>query len=104
MEFDRYRLAGATARQMLVEAAAKRFEVAPSAIRTESGVVIAGDKRATYGELADAAGQLPVPDPKSITFKEAKDWKVIGKPTNASTHRRKSPAAPSSAWMCSLKA
>lgn len=82
MEFDRYRLAGATARQMLVEAAAKRFDVAPSTIRTESGVVIAGDQRATYGELADAAGQLPVPDPKTITFKEAKDWKVIGKPTN----------------------
>ena len=61
----------ATARQMLVEAAAKRFNVAASTIRTESGVVIAGDKRATYGELADAAGQLPVPDPKSITFKEA---------------------------------
>lgn len=81
MEFDRYRQAGAAARLMLVEAAAKRFNVAPSSIRTESGVVIAGDQRATYGELADDAGQLPVPDPASITFKEAKDWKVIGKPT-----------------------
>ena len=39
-----------------IEAAAKRFNVAPSAIRTESGVVIAGDQRATYGELADDAG------------------------------------------------
>jgi isoquinoline 1-oxidoreductase beta subunit len=104
MEFDRYRLAGATARQMLVEAAAKRFNVAASTIRTESGVVIAGDKRATYGELADAAGQLPVPDPKSITFKEAKDWKVIGKRPNASTPRRKSPGAPSSVWTCSSTA
>ena len=81
MEFDRYRQAGATARLMLIEAAAKRFDVAPSQIRTESGVVIAGDKRATYGELADDAGKLPVPDPASIKFKEAKDWKVIGKPT-----------------------
>jgi len=81
MEFDRYRLAGATARQMLVQAAAKRFDVAPSAIRTESGVVIAGDQRATYGELADAAGQLPVPDPQTITLKQARDWKIIGKPT-----------------------
>lgn len=81
MEFDRYRQAGAAARLMLVEAAAKRFNVAPSSIRTESGVVIAGDQRATYGELADDAGQLPVPAPASITFKEAKDWKVIGKPT-----------------------
>ncbi|WP_448092647.1 molybdopterin cofactor-binding domain-containing protein [Pseudomonas lini] len=81
MEFDRYRQAGAAARLMLIEAAAKRFDVAPSQIRTESGVVIASDKRATYGELADDAGKLPVPDPASIKFKEAKDWKVIGKPT-----------------------
>ncbi|MBK5301079.1 MULTISPECIES: xanthine dehydrogenase family protein molybdopterin-binding subunit [Gammaproteobacteria] len=81
MEFDRYRQAGAAARLMLIEAAAKRFDVAPSQIRTESGVVITGDKRATYGELADDAAKLPVPDPASIKFKEAKDWKVIGKPT-----------------------
>lgn len=81
MEFDRYRQAGAAARLMLIEAAAKRFDMAPSQIRTESGVVIAGDKRATYGELADDAGKLPVPDPASIKLKEAKDWKVIGKPT-----------------------
>lgn len=81
MEFDRYRQAGAAARLMLIDAAAKRFDMAPSQISTESGVVIAGDKRATYGELADDAGKLPVPDPASIKFKEAKDWKVIGKPT-----------------------
>jgi isoquinoline 1-oxidoreductase beta subunit len=81
MEFDRYRQAGAAARLMLIDAAAKRFNVAPSAIRTEAGVVIAGKQRATYGELADDAGKLPVPDPASIKFKEAKDWKVIGKPT-----------------------
>jgi isoquinoline 1-oxidoreductase beta subunit len=81
MEFDRYRQAGAAARLMLIDAAAKRFNVAPSEIRTESGVVIAGEHRATYGELADAAGQLPRPDPASIKLKEAKDWRLIGKPT-----------------------
>lgn len=81
MEFDRYRQAGAAARLMLVDAAAKRFNVAPSVIRTESGVVIVGEHRVTYGELADDAGQLPVPDPTSIIFKQPKDWKVIGKPT-----------------------
>lgn len=81
MEFDRYRQAGGAARLMLVQAAAKRFDVAPSTIRTESGVVIASDNRATYGELADDAGKLPVPDPTSIIFKQPKDWKVIGKPT-----------------------
>ena len=81
MEFDRYRQAGAAARLMLIDAAAKRFNVAPSTIRTESGVVIAGDSQATYGELADEAGKLPVPDPASIKLKEPKDWKLIGKPT-----------------------
>ncbi|PAU51382.1 xanthine dehydrogenase family protein molybdopterin-binding subunit [Pseudomonas sp. PICF141] len=81
MEFDRYRQAGAAARLMLIEAAAKRFDVAPSQIRTESGVVMAGDKRATYGELADDAGKLPVPDPATIKLKESKDWTIIGKPT-----------------------
>jgi isoquinoline 1-oxidoreductase beta subunit len=81
MEFDRYRQAGAAARLMLIEAAASRFEVAPSLIRTESGVVIAGEQRATYGELADDAGKLPVPDPASIKLKDAKDWRLIGKPT-----------------------
>ncbi|RKS27800.1 isoquinoline 1-oxidoreductase beta subunit [Pseudomonas sp. WPR_5_2] len=81
MEFDRYRQAGAAARLMLIEAAAKRFNVAPSTITTESGVVIAGDQRATYGELADDAGKLPVPDPASIKLKDAKDWTIIGKPT-----------------------
>ncbi len=40
MEFDRYRQAGAAARSMLIDAAAKRFNVAPSAIHTESGVVV----------------------------------------------------------------
>ncbi|WP_347912222.1 xanthine dehydrogenase family protein molybdopterin-binding subunit [Pseudomonas grandcourensis] len=81
MEFDRYRQAGAAARLMLIDAAAKRFNVAPSEIRTESGVVIAGEHRATYGELADDAGQLPRPDPASIKLKDAKDWRLIGKPT-----------------------
>jgi isoquinoline 1-oxidoreductase beta subunit len=81
MEFDRYRQAGAAARLMMIEAAAKRFNVAPSQIRTESGVVIAGDQRASYGELADDAGKLPVPDPALIKLKDAKDWKFIGKST-----------------------
>ena len=81
MEFDRYRQAGAAARLMLIEAAAKRFDMASSQIRTESGVVMAGDKQATYGELADDAGKLPVPDPATIKLKEAKDWTIIGKPT-----------------------
>lgn len=78
-EFDRYRQVGATARAMLVQAAAARFGVATSACRTENGVVIAGDQRARYGELADDAGKLAVPT--DVALKAPADWKVIGKPT-----------------------
>jgi isoquinoline 1-oxidoreductase subunit beta len=78
-EFDRCRQAGATARAMLVAAAAQRFGVEPLACRTENGVVISGSKRARYGELAEAASKLPVP--KTVPLKDPKDWKIIGKPT-----------------------
>jgi isoquinoline 1-oxidoreductase beta subunit len=78
-EFERYRKAGATARALLVQAAAQRFGVKPTDCRTESGAVIAGDRRARYGELAAAAAALPAP--KSVTLKAAKDWRIIGKPT-----------------------
>ena len=77
MEFDRYRQAGAAARMMLLEAAAKRFNLAPSQLRVENGVVIGGEQRATYGELADDAGRLPVPDAASIKLKDPKDWTLI---------------------------
>jgi isoquinoline 1-oxidoreductase beta subunit len=78
-EFQRYREAGALARSLLVEAAAQRFGVPASDCRTENGVVMAGRKRASYGKLADAAAQLPAP--ASVKLKDAKDWKIIGKPT-----------------------
>jgi isoquinoline 1-oxidoreductase subunit beta len=78
-EFDRYRQAGATARALLVQAAAKRFGVPAAQCRTESGSVIAGEKRARYGELAEAAAKLPVP--KDVPLKDPKRWTLIGKPT-----------------------
>jgi isoquinoline 1-oxidoreductase subunit beta len=78
-EFDRYRQAGATARALLVQAAAQRLGVRPADCRTENGVVIAGNRRARYGELAEAAARLPAP--KTVPLKDPKDWKLIGKPT-----------------------
>jgi isoquinoline 1-oxidoreductase beta subunit len=78
-EFERYRQAGATAKAMLLEAAAKQFNVPVASCRTEKGFVIAGDKRASFGELAEAAGKLPVPT--NVQLKDKKDWKLLGKPT-----------------------
>ncbi|HET7427070.1 MAG TPA: xanthine dehydrogenase family protein molybdopterin-binding subunit [Gemmatimonadales bacterium] len=78
-EFERYRQAGATARALLVAAAAQRFGIQPADCRTENGAVVAGGKRARYGELADAAAALP--QPKDVPLKDAKDWKILGKPT-----------------------
>jgi isoquinoline 1-oxidoreductase beta subunit len=78
-EFDRYRQAGALARALLVQAAAQRFGVSPADCRTENGAVIAGGKRARYGELADAAAGLAAP--KTVPLKDPKDWKLIGKAT-----------------------
>jgi isoquinoline 1-oxidoreductase beta subunit len=77
-EFDRYRQAGATARALLVQAAAQRFGVKPADCRTENGVVIAGKQRARYGELAGAAAKLP--PLKEVSLKDPKEWKLIGKP------------------------
>jgi isoquinoline 1-oxidoreductase subunit beta len=78
-EFDRYRQAGALARALLVQAAATRFGVEASTIRTENGEAISGNQRARYGALADAAAKLPAP--VSVKLKEPKDWKIIGKTT-----------------------
>jgi len=49
-QFDIYREAGATARMMLINAAAKRWGVKPETCRTENGYIVAGDKKVSFGE------------------------------------------------------
>ncbi len=78
-EFDRYRQVGALARALLVAAAAERFGADPADCRTENGVVICGNRRARYGELAEAAAKLEAP--ATVTLKDPATWRVIGKPT-----------------------
>jgi isoquinoline 1-oxidoreductase subunit beta len=78
-EFDRYRQVGAMAKALLVQAAAAKFKVKPDDCHTENGHVIAGDKRASYGELAQDAARLPLPE--NVALKDPKDWKLIGKGT-----------------------
>jgi isoquinoline 1-oxidoreductase beta subunit len=71
---------GATARQMLVEAAARRWEVDPGACRTEAGWVICDSRgqRASYASLAAAAATMPVPDAKPV-LKDPSSFRIIGK-------------------------
>jgi isoquinoline 1-oxidoreductase beta subunit len=72
------RIAGATARAMLVEAGAHRFNVAVSDCRTAAGHVIASDgRRLSYGELAlEAASLTPSEHP---TLKPSSEFRLIGK-------------------------
>lgn len=72
------RRAGATAREMLKQAAANEWKVPVTQIETRDGKLIhtAGGKSANYGEFASAASKLPVPE--NVTLKKAKDFKIIG--------------------------
>ena len=74
------REAGATARTMLVAAAAKRWNVDPTSCRAQSGEVLHAPtgRRIKYGALAADAARMPVPT--NVTLKERKDFKLIGTP------------------------
>jgi isoquinoline 1-oxidoreductase beta subunit len=73
------RLAGASARMMLVRAAADRWQIAADACWVEHGAVHGpGRRRATFGVLADAAGRLSPPDPATVTLKPRDQFTVIG--------------------------
>jgi isoquinoline 1-oxidoreductase beta subunit len=74
------RRAGAAAREMLIAAAAERWGVEAASCRAARGVVEhpASGRSAPYSELASAAAALPVP--RNVRLKEAKDFRLIGKP------------------------
>ncbi len=71
---------GATAREMLIDAASKRWNVAVSECYAEKGQVIhrPSGKRLNYGELVEEAGKLE--PPKEVVLKSRKEYKLIGKP------------------------
>ena len=70
------RKAGATAREMLVGAAAALWKVSAADCRVANGVVTHGPHRATYGSLAAGAAKLPVP--KDVALKDPAHFTVIG--------------------------
>ena len=73
------RIAGASARAMLVEAAAAKWGVDPSSCRTENGEVLhdAISRKASYGELTQAAAALT--PPQNPPLKSPASFKLIGK-------------------------
>ncbi len=77
--FDAYRRAGATARELLVAAACERWQVARAECRAESGEVVhaATDRRIAYAELAERAAALPPPEEPAL--KARADFRLIGK-------------------------
>ncbi|MBL8527914.1 MAG: xanthine dehydrogenase family protein molybdopterin-binding subunit, partial [Burkholderiales bacterium] len=77
------RQAGATARVMLTNAAARQWKVDPGTCRAENGVVIHAPtgRKLAYGKLVDAAAKLPVPE--KVALKSPAEFKLIGTP-----HRR----------------
>ena len=87
--FEQLRKAGATARAMLVGAAAKRWNVPPESITVKQGVVAhASGRKATLGELAADAAAQPVPT--EVKLKDPKDFVYIGKRVPRTDSRVKS--------------
>jgi isoquinoline 1-oxidoreductase subunit beta len=78
--WDKLREAGAAARAMLIEAAAQKWQVDPASCSAADGKVThaASNRTLGFGELAHAAGKLPVPDKPKL--KDPKDFSWIGKP------------------------
>ena len=79
---DYVRRGAAGARIMLVQAAANQWNVSPSDLSVDKGIIShkASGRKISYGKVAEAAAKLTPPDPKSIQLKNPKDWKVAGKP------------------------
>ena len=78
--WEKLRIAGAQVREMLVAAAADRWKVDASTLKAQNGMVIgANGKKASYGQLAAAASQLPVPE--KVALKDPNDFTIVGKRT-----------------------
>ena len=76
--WDPMRKAGATARVLLISAAAQQWQVDPATCHAQAGQVIhaASNRSLGYGQLVDAAAKLPAP--QNVPLKDPKDFKIIG--------------------------
>src|SRR5258706_4430 len=79
--FDVLREAGASARVMLIQAAAQRWKVASAECETTLGTVVhrPSGRQLAYGDLATAASKLAVPKKEDVPLKARSDWRYVGK-------------------------
>ena len=80
MFFEPMRKAGATARQMLIQAAATKWEVDPSECYTENSEVRLKEsrKKVKFGDLVSDLVLMPLPDPTSVKTKDLSEYKLVG--------------------------
>jgi isoquinoline 1-oxidoreductase subunit beta len=78
--YEPLRLVGATARLLLITAAAQTWNVAPDSCKTAAGKVLhePSGRSLSYGTLAGKAASLPVPDSKNVQLKDPKNFKLLG--------------------------
>jgi isoquinoline 1-oxidoreductase subunit beta len=79
--FQPLRVAGGTARQMLIAAAAEQWKVDPATCTTELGHVVhaPSKRRLAYGALAASAAHQPMPSADKVHLKSKDEWRYIGK-------------------------
>ena len=82
--YEAFRRAGASARTMLVSAAAAQWGVPASECTTRNHEVVhqASGRRLAYGALVPAAAKLAVPKPEDLRFKPKTDWRLVGQETS----------------------
>jgi isoquinoline 1-oxidoreductase beta subunit len=82
--YEWMRNVGASAKEMLISAAAGRWKVPPTNCYADKAMVYHREsgRSLSYGQLAEEAGKLPVP--KNPTLKDPRDFKIIGKPIHRS--------------------
>ncbi len=81
--FTPLRQAGATVRELMITAAAANWKVPRAQCRASKGSVLhaSSDRKASYGELVDAAAKLPRPDPEKVPLKKRSEFELIGHAT-----------------------
>jgi CO/xanthine dehydrogenase Mo-binding subunit len=89
------RQAGAAAREMLITAAAQRWNVLRDTCKAQDGGVLHGARKQffTYGELAPDAAKLPIPDFHTVPLKSSADFTIVGHDQQSVVARKKSTGA-----------